>query len=267
MPDFTLNSYRKLLTALQGQGFEMIPFKDYFSRTSSRVIILRHDVDERPANALKMAKAEHEMGICATYYFRIVKISNHPFVIRQIAELGHEIGYHYEDYAACHGDMQSAIESFRSNLAYFRTFYPVKTVCMHGSSMSGYDNRELWKTYSLSDFGLIAEPYLSVDYSKVLYLTDTGRCWDGGKYSVRDYVQVSHKMSFHSSQEIIKAAKENVLPDCVILQSHTLWTNSILEWTWLEFREKIRNHMKMWIIKRPFIRKATYSLIQWYSNK
>ena len=46
--------------------------------------------------------------------------------------------------------------------------------------------RDLWKKYNYRDFGIIGEPYFDVDYSKVLYLTDTGRRWDGDKVNVRD---------------------------------------------------------------------------------
>lgn len=266
MADFTIKTYKILISALINKGYVFQTFSDYFRSPGNKVILLRHDVDERPDNALKMAKIEHQMGIQATYYFRIVKISNHPAIIQNIALLGHEIGYHYEDYAACNGKMTEAIDRFKANLEYFRSFYPVKTVCMHGSSMSGYDNRELWKTYSLSDFGIIGEPYLSIDYSKVLYLTDTGRCWDGGKYSVRDKVSHSHNLTFHSSKDIIKGINANLFPDIVILQSHTLWTDSFKEWLWLEVREKIRNHIKIWIVKHPFIKKTSFKFIQWYSK-
>jgi hypothetical protein len=46
----------------------------------------------------------------------------------------------------------------------------------------------LWKYYDYKDFGLIGEPYFDVDFDKVLYLTDTGRRWDGEAVSVRDKV-------------------------------------------------------------------------------
>ncbi len=39
------------------------------------------------------------------------------------------------------------------------------------------------------DFGIIAEPYFDVDFKEVLYLTDTGRRWDGDEVSVRDKVE------------------------------------------------------------------------------
>ena len=139
--DFTIKTYKRLLETLKKSGYTFQPFVDFIEKPAEKAIILRHDVDERAGNALKMAKAEHELGIKATYYFRIVKISNKPEVIKQIVGLGHELGYHYEDYSSCNGDMDKAIIQFSKNLEYFRFFYPVKTVCMHGSSMSEYDNR------------------------------------------------------------------------------------------------------------------------------
>ena len=60
---------------------------------------------------------------------------------------------------------------------------------MHGSPLSKWDNRYLWKKYNYRDFGIIAEPYFDVDFSEVLYLTDTGRRWDGDEVSVRDKVE------------------------------------------------------------------------------
>src|SRR5690625_6415775 len=36
-------------------------------------------------------------------------------------------------------------------------------------------SRDLWKWYSYRDYGIIAEPYFDLDFSRVLYLTDTGR--------------------------------------------------------------------------------------------
>lgn len=42
------------------------------------------------------------------------------------------------------------------------------------------------KYYDYRNYGIIAEPYFDLDFSKVLYLTDTGRRWDGNKVSMRD---------------------------------------------------------------------------------
>jgi len=34
-------------------------------------VILRHDIDKLPANALKMAQLEHDLGVAGSYYFRV----------------------------------------------------------------------------------------------------------------------------------------------------------------------------------------------------
>ena len=50
---------------------------------------------------------------------------------------------------------------------------------MHGSPMSRWDSRLLWKYYDYHDFGIVGEPYFDMNFDEVLYLTDTGRRWDG----------------------------------------------------------------------------------------
>ena len=69
-------------------------FREYIQNPPESSIILRHDVDKLPRNSLKFAQIQNKLGIKGSYYFRIVPQSFNP----QIAELGHEIGYHYEDY-------------------------------------------------------------------------------------------------------------------------------------------------------------------------
>ena len=135
---------------------------------------MRHDVDKRPHFSLRLAQLEHDLGVKGTFYFRIVKSSFDPEVISAIADLGHEIGYHYEDLALESGDVVRAFESFERNLATLREHAPIRTICMHGSPMSKHDNRLLWDHYNYRDLDLIAEPYLDVDYNEAFYITDTG---------------------------------------------------------------------------------------------
>ncbi len=153
-----------------------------------------------------MGRLEHELGIRSTYYFRCVKASWNEDVMRQIADMGHEIGYHYEDLSLTGGNNQKAITHFEKQLARMREISPVKTICMHGSPMSRYDNRELWRS-TLStrpsmpnphppahhsqpsvhgdhqpkphyhDYDIIGEPYFDIDFSKVFYLTEIPPQW------------------------------------------------------------------------------------------
>lgn len=266
--DFTIKKYKTLIQAIKKSGYDTQTMAAFMGGPSPRVIVLRHDVDERPENAVQLAMAEHREGIKSTYYFRIVKISSNPDVIKKIAGLGHEIGYHYEDYAFCKGDPEKAINRFQRNLEYFRQFYPVKTVCMHGSSMSDFDNRDLWRHCSLKDFGLMGEPYLTIDYTDILYLTDTARTWNGNKYSIRDSVKKNDKKPlFFKTDDIIDRLKTGDMPEIIILQSHTLWTDDLSEWIWLELREFIRNRLKVVFQKSPMLKKHAFNLIQRHSNK
>ena len=49
-----------------------------------------------------------------------------PEIIRAIAALGHEIGYHYEDMSLCGGDIDAAWSHFLTWLDYFRQYYAVE---------------------------------------------------------------------------------------------------------------------------------------------
>jgi hypothetical protein len=192
MQDFTITIYKQLLQKLISSAYSFKIFQNVdFHDKHSKLIVLRHDVDLKPENSLITAKIENEIGIKTNYYFRIVKESYNEIIIKKIADMGHEIGYHYEDLSLCLGNYEVAIKHFETNLEKFRKIYPVKTICMHGSPFSKWDNRDLWKKYDYRDFGVIAEPYFDVNFNDVLYLTDTGRRWDGDRVSIRDKVEKS----------------------------------------------------------------------------
>lgn len=233
MKDFTIKIYTDLLINLRKQGYSFQRVEDYMNGPSDKVVILRHDVDLRNYAALRLAKAEARLGIKSTYYFRVVKQSYNPRVIEQIVDMGHEIGYHYEDLAMHNGDYDASIKSFEENLKMFRQFYPVKTICMHGSSGSPYDNRDLWKKYKLEDFGLICEPYLSINYDKVLYLSDTGRRWNGFKMSLRDNVKTEYDFNFFGTKDILKSI--DTLPDQILFTAHPeQWVDNLPEWLFVK---------------------------------
>ena len=229
MRDFTFQALQLLLENLKKQGYCGITFQEYLnskeSTNTQKWIILRHDVEEHYKHALHFAKIEHQLGYKGSFFFRILPKSFKPEIVKQIADLGHEVGYHYDDLTECHGDYEKAIARFQKNLNTLRAIAPVKTICMDGSPLSKYDNKNLWKKdrekrsqgdgklvrqediidnentspspsvsqslqsqKSFQDFGIIGEPYFNIDFNKVFYLTDTGRRWDGWKTSVRDKV-------------------------------------------------------------------------------
>lgn len=259
MRDFTLDIYRELLETLQRQGYKLISYSEYCKtghRKNKRYVVLRHDIDARPENSLAIAQIEHSLGVSATYYFRRIPGCNRPETIRAIVRLGHEIGYHYEDLSLCDGDTEKAWEYFGVWLDYFRRFYAVETVCAHGSPYSRWDNRDLLKQHNYKALGIVGEPYLDTDFSDVLYLTDTGRCWDGYKVSRRDKIPLyqdewnKNGWTWHTTPQLILGIEDGKLPPHVLLTTHPQrWTNSKSLWWRERVGQTIKNSIKRLCIR------------------
>lgn len=250
--DFTLQTYSDFLAVALDKGYKLTSFEDYVTHeyTGRKVMILRHDVDRLPGNSLDTARIQYQLGVKGSYYFRIVPESYQPLFIEKIRDLGHEIGYHYEDMALCHGDTQKAIRAFEKNLEKFKQFYPVKTICMHGSPLSKWDNRLIWEQYNYRDYGILAEPYFDVDFSKVLYITDTGRQWNNSTSSVRDKVKSPYKFNFSSTFDLIEAFQKERLPDHIMQNIHPQrWNDGILGWSQELVVQNMKNQVKKIIVK------------------
>jgi len=246
--DFTVKKYTQLLDALIEKNYSFQTFEGFLNAPSARSIILRHDVDLLPYNSLAFAKIQAKKGVKGVYYFRAVPESWDVKVIKEIALLGHEIGYHYECLTSCNGNLEMGIEDFRKNLDALRKLAPVSTICMHGSPTSKFDSKDLWKKYNYRDFGIIGEPYFDVDFKTVFYLTDTGRKWDGDKVSVRDKVNSGFDLRFHSTRQIIDAADKNILPMHIMFTFHPQrWNDNMLLWSKELVMQNIKNLVKKMI--------------------
>jgi hypothetical protein len=117
--DFTLKKYELLCQSILAAGYSIWTVSRYKENDAQpdHLVIFRHDIDRRPQNALKMALLEHELGIHSTFYIRMVQSVFQPDIVRKIASLGHEIGYHYETLAKARGNQAKAIELFESELS------------------------------------------------------------------------------------------------------------------------------------------------------
>jgi hypothetical protein len=243
--DFTINQYNELLLVLITSGYEFQSFSEFLKKPEKKVIILRHDVDLLPFNSLRFAKIQSKLGVKGTYYFRAVPESWNEKAIVEIESLGHEIGYHYENLTTCNGNMALSIKDFAENLEKLRKIASVSTICMHGSPMSKYDSKDLWKKFDYRDYGIIGEPYFDIDFNKVMYLTDTGRRWDGNNVSVRDKVNTSYKQSYHSTDEIIGALNSGQLPNQIMFTFHPQrWHTNLMLWTKELILQNIKNTVK-----------------------
>lgn len=97
---FTYKAYINLLSYLQTR-YSIIPFNKIPSVTKPYVI-LRHDIDASLKQALNMAVLESKLNIKSTYFV----LFSHKYYnlfgkdnmneLREISNLGHEIGLHYD---------------------------------------------------------------------------------------------------------------------------------------------------------------------------
>jgi len=252
MKDFTLKAYQSYLEILISNNYNFLCFQDYIKNTtlkSSNICLIRHDVDRKAINALNMAKLESSIGVISSYYFRTKRSSFNTNVIKQIALLGHEIGYHYECLSDTNGDMEKALKLFEIELNKFREIVPVNTISMHGRPFSKFDNRDIWRDsknhdYLKSKLNILGELYIDIDYSNIAYINDTGRNWTSNKNNVRDKVNSNVDTNFSNTKEMqlfLKMSEANK----IVFQIHPeRWTDSNMEYITQHIKDNSINLIK-----------------------
>lgn len=251
MMDFTIDIYKKLILTLQNEGYNFQTFAEFMQAPMAKSVILRHDVDKRPENSELFARIQNELNIKGTYYFRCVPESYDEQIIRTISKMNHEIGYHYEEMDLCNGDVHAAIKLFEKNLKTLRDICPIETICMHGSPRSKYDNKSIWFNNKYTDYQVIGEPYFDLNFNKIGYLTDTGRTWDGARFSVRDKVVSNISLNVKSTQDLIRSLQKKRLPKQLMLTFHPQrWTSNFAMWTEELILQNVKNVVKKYIISK-----------------
>ena len=54
MLDFHLDTFEQLVQSIQNNGYRIQTYNSFLSEPKSKTVILRHDVDRNPQNALPM---------------------------------------------------------------------------------------------------------------------------------------------------------------------------------------------------------------------
>ena len=182
--------------------------------------------------------------------------------------------------------VKKAIELFEEQLRELRKIIPVTSICMHGSPLSPFDNRLLWKYHHYREFNIETEPYFDLDFSETLNLTDTGRKWNGQKTSVRDKliipesgkdgstqntaysdwkvipkknsamnltdsaVSFQNNYSYHRSFNIISDAAGQNLPSSLSVTVHPQrWTDNNFLWCKEYLLQNVKNIGKYYLLK------------------
>lgn len=238
--DFMLDSYTDLCEAIVRSGYAPMTVHDYLEtgKLPARLAVMRHDVDETPRRERKMAQIESDFGIRATYYFRFRKGIFLPDLIRELAGMGHEIGYHYEAVDKAKGNPQRALEIFGDELTAFREIVDVKTIGMHGNPLTRWDNRDLWRDHDFKGFGISGEAYLSFDSHSIAYLSDTGRTW-GPELKTKDWLPPKADggkppyavPKVHSTDDVIQMIRKHQCDQLYFNTHPGRWGDGLLSWT------------------------------------
>lgn len=246
MLDFTLGAYRKLLEIMKAEKYRFLSVGEYLTNPNAfqRFVVIRHDVERKEGNAERMARLESKLQAPSTYYFRS-HLTFDRKIIKRVHGLGREVGYHYEALAKMGGDYNRAIDLFKKELKELQGLVPVGTISAHGSPLSGYDNRKLWDRFDLGDFGIIGDAAASVDFSEILYLTDTGRGWNRDMGNVRDKVAGGLDLKFSGTRDLIEAIDNGILKDKIMLNVHPhRWNDNLFTWTAELISQNIKNLAK-----------------------
>ncbi|WP_337996689.1 hypothetical protein [Oleispirillum naphthae] len=235
--DFTRDEYEKLMAAIAAAGMAGLSVRDYIrlrdaGQLPPRFCILRHDVDANPKNAVAMARVDAGFGFSSTFYFRVKPGLCGAAEVGAVGAAGHEIGYHYEVMSDADGDPIRARALFEDGLSTLRRIAPITTACMHGRPLSRHDNRDFWKHWRLEEFGLVAEPYLSIDYADMLYFSDSGMLWDNGAFNVRDVVAALPPPRVETTGDLIRVIASGRHPRIALLAHTDNWVNDRTLWLW-----------------------------------
>ena len=275
--DFTLNKYQELCNVIAESKYTLLTLDEYFSSTQlpDKFIIIRHDVDDEPEYSLKMAQLEHDSNIKSTYYFRTTENVFKRETIKKICSLGHEVGYHYEVLDEAAGNYVKAIEIFEQNLDKFRQVCDVKTIAQHGSPLIGtlnatsvsgiygiikniirgnkvftnWINVDIWNEYDFTDFGIMGEAYISMDFNNVFYLSDTGMSWNN-RYRIKDVVNQTSPsfnmdLKVSNTNDIMNMIKSGKVNHIYLLVHADQWRDKRSDWIKWSTLKHIRNMGKL----------------------
>ena len=143
--EFTYGAYGDLLALLDRQGYQVATYHDW--QAYPRCVILRHDIDNSPEQALALARVEREMGVHSTYFVLLrsevynVAARRCLETLGQIQALGHELGLHFDEKAY----PEAGIEETAAHILRERDMLsalletPVTSVSMHRPSQATLD--------------------------------------------------------------------------------------------------------------------------------
>lgn len=259
---FTFESYKRLLDTFADAGFAVHGIEKFLQARlegfvpEGKFTAIRHDVDYYPKRALTLANIEAERKIFTTYYVRrrFFDSDEHLRLIRQISDLGHQIGYHYEEVdthqkAPNNQVARDAVGFFVGSLLDLdKLDFPIKSVCAHGNPISDVDNRQV--VHLLRDEHFLDELAFTYDRDMVrekiserligdasiditgkdfdIYIPDTGRF--NPRYNLKDHIDNCPTAGLNSLADL-RAILDNPANQRIYMNMHPdRWSGDMLTW-------------------------------------
>jgi len=182
-PYFAIADYVLLLEALQSRGvrFETLHAPDPAKARADRLHFIKHDIHHDLENTLKIAEAEHKIGVQSTFFMMHENPINRKYfhapatweTLRRIQDMGHLIGLHVDGFLLIeqHGDLARGIDQARKTFAEQGISFTVGNT--HGNS--GYQ-----KKYDFEPMNFYKEVRRPTNCSEKRFMDHYG------KYSFRD---------------------------------------------------------------------------------
>jgi len=182
---FTYDYYKRTLQAALEKKYKFLMCKEHeLIQKHEKIIILRHDVDYSLDNALKMATIESDLGISASYFIRMHSTHYNPLdyknykIIKKIASLGHEIGFHQEPDFSMIFFENSRNEYVKNQIQCFMNLFDIEIcgVSTHEPARTGFQITN----DNLNYFNLSYEAYCPSLTDNAKYISDSGCRWREG---------------------------------------------------------------------------------------
>ncbi len=219
---------------------------DYLRQTEQvpgMFVILRFDVDYRESHAIHLAQLAHSHALRGSFYFRHHATGFDLETIYNVAALGHEVGYHFETLDTCRGDFDRAGALFVEHIAALRREgVQVSTVAAHGSppaSPTYRSNRDLLvqQPELLTQADIIGETTLSIDFSRVVYISDA--YWHWRHYDIPAPGNMGQAITLSEALEACQGRQTGLY---VTFHPHQ-WFASPLSATYYRWRQRIGAHV------------------------
>ncbi len=137
--NFTYKAYSEILKAALDSGYKILCIRDFLkeSSTSSKVLLLRHDIDKNPHSMYPLAETELELGVKSSIFVRVMGAEYNPFsysVTTDLLELEKnefEIGLHSNFLEFATNTNQNPVSILAAETKVLSSIYKIKGISCH----------------------------------------------------------------------------------------------------------------------------------------